>query len=146
MSQSGSIVDDPTSKYAGQDNYFNNLQYLNGWSNKDRIQGTPFITRGKDTRYNNSIWTVNNNRVKMMHAAIYGIFKSGVSIEAKFSFSKNYGLYVIPFYAEQFSGIVTVSTPIFKNKTLNLLASLATDTGNLYTNATGLYVGIKKTW
>jgi hypothetical protein len=144
MSQSGSIVDDPNSKYAGQDNYFNNLQYLNGWSNKERIQGTPFITRGKDTRYNNPIWAVNNNRVKMIHAAVYGNFKSGISIEAKFSFSKNYGLYVIPFYAEQFSSILTLVAPIHKN--LNLTTSIATDSGGLYNNSTGMYIGLKRVW
>ena len=84
----------------------------------------------------------------MLHLGVSGSFRRYYTFQLKCSVSDNYGTYNSPFSTNvrQFSSILTVGFPVHLRSGLQATASLAVDEGRLYTNSTGLYVSLRKTW
>ncbi|GAB4044171.1 capsule assembly Wzi family protein [Spirosoma litoris] len=149
INQSGAIFE-PWNGLSGNDNYFNNGQYQEGWAYKNRILGTPFITLKQDVKpeYQSATGlTVINNRLQMAHIGLRTKVAHRMSLMAKLSYSRNRGTYFGPFpdSPKQLSSIVQIGMPLSWLGGLSLTASVAADFGALYTNAVGGYIGLRKT-
>lgn len=134
-------------QHRGRDNYFNHSQYQDGWSRYGLTLGTPFISPSADSRAGLPKYGfTNNNRVAVMHLGLSGQVPNGFGVQIKASYSENLGTYEVPFSrpVRQFSGVLSVSTPLRMLGGLTAHASVATDMGDLYERNTGFYVGIRK--
>lgn len=130
----------------GQESYFNHYLYLQGWSYKNKIIGTPFITRydeAKGTWPENT--NSNNNRVYVWHIAALGTYGKW-DWKAKMSLSQNWGTYTEPLEGKplQFSGILETTKKIKFLKGSMLTTAISFDLGKLYDNSFGIYFGIRK--
>jgi hypothetical protein len=154
MSQSGSTVEIGRRLYEGLDDYFNNFQYLNGWTQRNQVLGTPFITSRREVK---SDWqnvpggprlAIVNNRVQLLHLGFIGTFSSGTQLQTRLSFSRNYGLFRNPFRKQvnQVSGLVWLTWPLTWLGGSQLQTAVAIDQGNLLKNTVGGYLSIRKTW
>lgn len=137
----------------GRNDYFNHYIYLDGWSYKKRVLGTPFavIDRNVKENVNNSDFKggyILNNKIQAVHFGLSGIYNARSHFILLNSFSKNQGTYGIPFEVAryQFSSSFTVqqAIPGFKN-TIGKI-SIATDLGSLYRNQVGIFANVQKTW
>lgn len=161
-SQSGSQTH-TGSRYDGKDDYFNNYQYLDGWVQDRNVIGTPFLSRRADIRPDlpygsgNRIWAIANNQVELYHLGLAGtIGRVGEQLtqnqpirwQAKLSASQNYGAPRLAFRQSvpQFSGMASVTWPLNWLGGSELRTVLALDTGQLYSNALGGWLSIRKTW
>ncbi|PQA52725.1 capsule assembly Wzi family protein [Siphonobacter curvatus] len=139
----------------GADDYFNNYQYIDGWTNEKRVIGTPFFTRWMDS---NPKWhnlpagrvrqMISNNKVQLLHIGLLGQFASGISLRTLLSQSWNYGRPTRPdpiSVFKQFSGLVEIIVPSKTLSGLEYKASFALDAGDWLPNSIGLILGIKKT-
>ncbi|WP_184546083.1 capsule assembly Wzi family protein [Mucilaginibacter sp. FT3.2] len=93
VNQAGTLSSKSTQ--SGAEDYYNNYEYVEGWSYKNEALGNPFITTALDARSNlgraQDQFFI-NNRVKVFHAATqFYAFKWLYT--AKFSYSMNYGTY-----------------------------------------------------
>jgi hypothetical protein len=129
--------------------YYNNFQYIKGWSYKGIGLGTPFISQKNLTRdglASDDNYFI-NNRVKAYHLGSEGSFL-GLDYIAKMSYSKNFGTYktseVYNTFNEigQFSGMIRLSRNLGNG--LEICVLTAFDCGKLYNNSSGLIVGISK--
>ncbi len=139
--------DNTYSRLRGQDNYFNNGVYRNGWSYNQVSLGTPFINNVSSVTNNTGLF-FNNNRVEAFYLGVSGIINNNVNTEIRISNSKNVGTYTYPFakIKNQFSGLVSLNySPSFLEKAVIKL-SVAMDSGELYNNNFGFYLGLKKNW
>jgi len=149
---------------SGDENYFNQFQYLTGWSYKGLSLGNPFISPKTTTRsgfasHPNEFFI--NNRVIAYHLGFMGILYNW-QYNMKLSYSQNYGTYLTSeeggtmgndryppqhgIFGEkkQFSAYLAASKEIKKDLQLNI--ECAADIGELYYNSFGLMLGLKKTW
>ena len=133
--------------------YFNHYIYLDGWTYKGRLLGSPMATLDKNLKenagnkdYKLPILAISNNRIYALHIAVKGVYAKNVNFMIKTTFSRNEGTYGIAFAPPryQFSSLIAAERK-FKNGIIGK-ASLATDLGGLYTNQAGLYIGIMKRW
>lgn len=150
LNQSGPTLYQPDKKWKGADNYFNNSQYREGWTYQDRVIGTPFLTRRQDIRavyQNSSGWAIVNNRVQVFHAAVRATVARQVELRAKLSYSRNYGIpeIFLPGPPAQLSTLVQAGIPLRVLGGSYLTAAFAADHGNLYENAVGGFLGLRKT-
>ncbi|GAB3989064.1 capsule assembly Wzi family protein [Spirosoma daeguense] len=146
QSQGGELFLDKTGQQ-GRDNYFNHSQYRDGWSRYGLTMGTPFISPSTDSNVELPRYGfTNNNRVSVFHVGLSGQIVDFLKFQIKASYSQNLGTYEVPFprAVQQFSSILSMSAPlpIFQGITANI--SIANDTGNLYQNNTGFFIGIRK--
>ena len=142
--QSGPYLDKDGIIYGGNDNYFNNSVYQNGWTYYSRTVGTPFIT-SPIYNSNGAVYIV-NNRVQVFHIGLEGDV-SGYRYKFLSSFSKNYGSYNIP-YPEMIpntSTLLEVYKQIPKLSNIEVGCSVGADFGKLYGNSVGCMFSIKKT-
>ena len=149
LDQSGSTFYVQGSSYQGADNYFNHLQYPQGWSYKGTVIGTPFNVPAKDivpSKQMSSLYFP-STRVNMWYAGLQGSYKRSL-FTVRGSYSRNYGGPNYPFLPprKQFSTMVTAQIPVSKWYNTNILARLSLDNGTLFTNSFGGYLGIKKSW
>ncbi len=140
----------------GNDDYFHNYQYIDGWTHQQRIVGTPFVTRWMDASprwYNlrgpfKNFSMISNNRVQLLHLAAVGYFPSGISVRALASQSWNsgrpYSAAPLPGGAKQFSGLVEVVVPQGKWGGLEWKATLALDKGEWLTSSLAGMLTIRK--
>lgn len=156
-SQGGDIfvIEDPLKR--GRNDYFNNAQFRDGWAYRRKTIGTPFITPYiySDGTYPNGAFT-NNNRVQAFHIGASGalpvfgqsLLSGRLRYQAKFSFSRNLGTYNDPFAPprDQFSGLISVVTPLRALPGLELTTSVASDVGEMYPTTLGVYIGLRKSW
>lgn len=153
LDQSGPFEEKTLPK--GADDYFNNYQYIDGWTNERRVIGTPFFTRWMDS---DPKWhrlpagrvrqMVSNNRVQLFHLGLLGQFASGINVRALLSQSWNYGRPTRPepiTVFKQFSGLAEVIVPSKGLGGLEYKASLAVDVGDWLPSSVGVMVGIRKT-
>jgi len=80
---------------SGAEDYYNNYEYLQGWSYKDMGLGTPFITPTYDAKNKSSAQANEffiNNRVSALHSAAE-VYAFNWYYTAKISYSKNYGTF-----------------------------------------------------
>lgn len=153
MSQSGSIANN--SRYDGQDDYFNNYQYLDGWVQNRHVIGTPFLSYRSDLRPDlqtiipgKRIWAVANNRVQMGYLGLAGALGQGVRWQTRLSISQNYGTYRHAFAepVPQFSGSLSLTWPLGWLGGSELRTAVALDQGQLYSNEIGGWLSIRKVW
>ncbi|QJW88491.1 hypothetical protein HNV11_03435 [Spirosoma taeanense] len=153
MSQSGSLVH--TGRYDGQDDYFNNFQYINGWTQHERVIGTPFLSRRADLRPerqnepNKRIWAIANNRVQMAHIGLAGtVGRSGIRWQSRLSVSRNFGTHRFRFVepVPQVSGAAWLTWPLTWLGGSELRTAVAVDQGQLYSNAVGGWISLRKVW
>ena len=147
--QSGMTTpDNSNSRLRGEDNYFNNSVYKNGWVYNTMVVGTPFITSYLDSPSNkpfNDLYII-NNRTSVFYLGVETLIKSTVTCEVKLAFSNNYGTYniVLPKNSNQFSGMLMVSVPTFFLSNSILIVKLLHDEGYFYKNPLGMNLSIKK--
>ena len=170
MSQSGSQTH-TGSRYDGKDDYFNNYQYLDGWAQNRSVIGTPFLSRRADIRPDlpygpeKRIWAIANNQVELYHLALAGTVgrqrvrqavasprwntpMQYVRWQVKLSASRNYGAPRLAFRQSvaQFSGVASATWPLNWLGGSELQTAVALDNGQLYRNAVGGWLSLRKTW
>ena len=137
-------------KRRGKDNYFNNSQVADGWSESGRTIGTPFITATSQTvwswpSYHN--FFTSNNRVEAFYLGLRGGLSKLIDWTVKSSYSKNAGTYDVPFKGEpgQFSALLslTFNTELLGPGTL-ISVSGAADYGDLFPKTYGIELNLKK--
>ncbi len=157
VNQSGFNFNIGSRLYNGADDYFNNYQYVDGWTHRQRIIGTPFITRWLDSRDDlhdlkggtkgHSLMMISNNRVQVSHLGLLGQWPSGAQIRALLSFSRNLGR---PFVSDprtplsQFSGMAQLMLPVRWLGGSQLTTALALDQGQWLTNNVGGWLSLRK--
>ncbi len=80
---------------SGAENYYNNYQYLKGWSYNSLNLGSPFLTNINYVRKNLAIDNQDyfiNNRVVALNLGLEGSI-SDILFRTKLSYSRNYGTY-----------------------------------------------------
>jgi hypothetical protein len=149
---------------SGDEDYYNNYVYLQGWSYGGLNLGNPLLTDRKYTRHDlisdPSDYYI-NNRVIALHTGVSSSYKN-TYFTLKLTYSKNYGTYGSSFeghnleYIEakkpnpygifketnQFSGYLEANRNI-KNG-FNVGVALAGDDGGLYDNSIGVQLKVKK--
>lgn len=140
--QSGPYHDKDGLIYGGNDNYFINYVYNNGWSYYSRIIGTPFITSAIYNK-NGEVYTI-NNRVKVHHLGIEGDIV-GYRYKALASFSKNYGTYSLMQDISNTSTLLEINKCVNKKNGLEIGCSISSDFGKLFGNSMGVLVSVRKT-
>lgn len=154
MDQSGATIETGT-RYDGQDDYFNNYQYLDGWVQGRQVIGTPFLSRRADLLPQRQsefptkrIWAIANNRVQMAHVGAAGTVGRGIQWQTRLSVSQNYGTFRHPFAQSvpQFSGVVWLTWPLGWLGGSELRTALALDQGELYQHAFGGWISLRKAW
>lgn len=129
--------------------YYNNYQYINGWSYKGIGLGTPFISQKNFTKEglaSDDNFFI-NNRVNAYHVGSEGSFL-GLKYIVKMSYSRNFGTYktseVYNTFNEigQFSGMIKLNKDFVNG--LSVWGLTALDYGNLFDHSAGLVVGISK--
>lgn len=149
---------------SGDEDYYNNGEYAEGWSYLGENLGNPLITSRKYARTdlpNASTEYFVNNRVNAFHIGIDGVYKK-INYVIKLTYSKNYGtfgtspeghsggnIFFPPQYGlfgeiEQFSGYIEASENLKKD--LNIGIGIAVDKGGLLSNSFGMVCKIKKTF
>jgi len=149
---------------SGDEDYYNNYMYSEGWSYKGTGIGTPFITANNLSRpglprYPDDYFI--NNRVLAFHVGLEATAYRW-NIISKLSYSRNYGTYgtapnghttgdkhtlsIYGIFPEigQFSGYLEANRLI--NKNLRLGAVIALDQGELLNNSSGLLLKISKSF
>lgn len=152
--QGGMTMNVGNRQFQGLDDYFNNFQYLDGWTRRRQTIGTPFITPRREVQADlqnpyvrpYSIWTLANNRVDMLHLALMGEFTSGLKVQSRVSMSRNYGLYRVPFRTTegQFSGMLGLTWPLRFLGGSELQTAIAYDQGGLLPPSTGGWLSLRK--
>ena len=142
------VIEDPQRR--GKVDYFNNSQYIDGWTTRAHTIGTPFITPEGDVTPGHPYGPIINNRVSMVHAGANGWVGEKAVWSLKLSYSHNLGTYnaPLPSSPNQFSGLLTLSTPVQLPVVglFHINATVATDQGALLPNSTGAYIGLRKNW
>ena len=149
---------------SGDENYYNNYQYTQGWSYKGLGLGNPFITPYPSTRkglVNDPTDYFNNNRVAAFYAGAEG-FAGDIHITTRVSYSLNYGTFgtspygystgnhfTPPIYGiwqerKQFSGWLKLAKPIGDGLTAGFEGGL--DAGRLFDRSAGFTLSLCKTF
>jgi hypothetical protein len=140
------ILDDPQNR--GRDDYFNNSQFIDGWTYYGRTIGTPFLTPQQEVGTALPVrGGIANNRVSAFHLGLSALVLNKADITARLSYSRNAGTYALPYLTRpaQFSGLLTASLPIGLLGGTTLNGSFAVDSGELLPNSIGAYIGLRKT-
>ena len=142
--QSGPFQDKDGLVYGGDDDYFNNGIYQNGWTYYSRTIGTPFIS---SPLYNsNGAVSIQNNRVIVHHIGIEGDV-SGYAYKFLTSVSNNYGTYSAPLATDlrkNTSVLLEVKKQFSGLSNIELGCSVGADFGKLYGNSVGCLFSIRK--
>lgn len=149
---------------SGDENYYNNYVYAEGWSYKNANIGNALFTNRLDLRPGQVVIPtefVSNNRLFAFHIGQEGVVRN-VNFVYKLTYSKNYGTYASspigtslggtrkvygpPFFDEvdQFSGLVEVNKNL--NKSVNIGAAVAGDYGDLLHKSAGFYFKVTKSF
>jgi Capsule assembly protein Wzi len=149
---------------SGDENYYNNYQYLQGWSYLGQAVGNPFITPYPTTRKGFPSYPgdyFNNNRVCAFYGALEGGL-AGFTFTTRLSYSLNYGTFATspwgystggrfapPKYGifpeqNQFSAYLKISKFINHNTELGITGSL--DNGGLFYNSAAFVLHARRTF
>lgn len=149
---------------SGDEDYYNNYIYSQGWSYKGEALGNPFLTPKKYARegmasHENDYFI--NNRVVAVHGGMQGLYKSWQFV-LKLSFSRNYGTFGTSEYGHstgslreeppdrtfrpvnQFSSYLDFLKHLKNYYTIGFTA--AVDVGGLYNNSCGAFIYCQKTF
>ena len=142
------IINDPNQR--GKVNYFNNGQYMDGWTTRAHTIGTPFLTPEGDIRSTLPYGPIINNRVALWHVGLSGHIGRTAIWLLKLSESRNLGTYDAPFATplDQFSALLQVTAPLHLPLLgdLQLMSSVATDQGTFLPRSTGAFISLQKSW
>lgn len=149
---------------SGDEDYYNNYLYLNGWRYKSENIGNNFITNSKYIRKELPILrreSHSNNRLYLIHlGSDLDIYK--MNFVSKVSFSRNFGTYATspignttggnreinppPYFypVNQLSASIELSK--FLKRDLQVGFGFAIDQGDLLYNSVGAYLSLKKIW
>ncbi len=146
--QSGPYHDKDGIIYGGNDSYFQNWLYPQGYTYFGRTIGTPLITSPL-MNYNGNTSGIQNNRVKAYHFGLRGAFKQ-ISYKFLKTHSKNYGsnpvnVTNINNYMVNDSYYAEVSSSIKKYPGIQIMSAIGFDQGKLFGNSFGFQLGIKYT-
>lgn len=156
----------PWSTYtqSGDEDYYNNYMYAEGWSYKHLGLGTPLITRRVDARPGQAERQKDffiNNRVIALHTGFSGIIK-GISFTTKATYSWNFGTFGTSIYGhstgpkrsaptsnifktvQQFSFYLEGDKKLRNNYKLGAATSF--DRGELLNNSFGLQLRASKSF
>ena len=122
----------------GQDDYFNNGVYRNGWIYNNHIIGTPFINQYKDSKIEN----ISNNRVESFYLGM-GLSAFEIPVNIRVSYTNNYGRYSNPLLAKEQLNVFVQTTFNLKNN-FNLLTSLSNSNGSFENNSLGGAIILRK--
>jgi hypothetical protein len=133
----------------GADRYFSNGQFVEGYTYKNHIIGTPFIQK-KSLNWRNGEYRSNllleNDRVRLVNVAFEGEVKS-VRYATSLSFSNNLGAYGSPVNKRQFSGLMSFGKRVSSRKYNPLLkGSLAIDSNGLYPLTIGAFASMTQSF
>jgi hypothetical protein len=150
---------------SGDENYYNNYEYNNGWTYQGLNLGNPLLSSQAYTRSGLAIDSLQDyiidNRILAFHAAIEGSVKN-MYVIAKLTYSRNYGTYGTspeghshgrtffpPKYGQfgeisELSGYLEINKPLKNN--INISAAIAADNGGLYYNSIGLLLKLRKSF
>jgi hypothetical protein len=156
----------PTSKLtnSGDEDYYNNNEFVQGWSYKGVALGNPFITPFSSTKTglpHDTSDFFNNNRVVAFYTAFQGSVNE-YQFTTKLSYSLNYGTFgtsqwghhggnhwIPPRFGiwkevRQFSAYLEVQREITDGWQAGVVAAL--DAGDLFYNSGGLILKLKKSF
>ncbi len=156
----------PNSTYtnSGDENYYNNYEYAEGWSYKGLGLGNPFISTRTSTRSglpNDTTDFFNNNRVVAFHFGAMGAV-SNWYFTVKLSYSMNYGTFgtdpyghttgrqrVLPRFGiwqevSQLSSFLEVKKSLGNGYTIGGVAAL--DNGRLLNNSAGFILKLSRSF
>ncbi|MBB6271610.1 hypothetical protein HDF26_002067 [Pedobacter cryoconitis] len=147
---------------SGDEDYYNNFYYMEGWSYKTMGVGNPFITTRNDARtgqaYRYADYFI-NNRIVAFHLGLSGSLYNWI-FSSKLSYSKNYGTFGTSIYGgstgsirnpqttnifvpvQQFSFYLESMKAIKKGCSIGFATAL--DQGKLLYNSYGLQLKLKK--
>jgi hypothetical protein len=151
---------------SGDEDYYNNYVYTEGWSYKGLNLGNPLLTTSEYTRAGLAAFPGDyfiNNRIMAFHTGLEGSLNH-IDFTVKATYSVNYGTYGtsveghnLAYYkgnitppvglfgqVEQFSGYLEAGKT--SDKGLFIGAAVAMDLGGLYYNSVGLQLRLKKTF
>ena len=135
------------SRLRGQDLYLNHGQYLDGWSYIKNGIGTPFISNVVNKAIPQSSLLFNNNRLQVIYLGVTGNINN-LTFDLRISHTESLGSYLnkvsIPY--EMFSSKIVFGKKIEKFENVNIQAGISFDSGNLFDNALGMMISIKKSW
>jgi hypothetical protein len=154
LSQGGNFYDNPNvPNFRGQDNYFNNSQFIDGWSFKKTSIGSPYmLTREEYSILKNPFGNstlFSNNKVQAFYFGINFEIFNEYNLNFKYSYSKNWGSFEFPprNYLKQssfsFRGFKYFGK-VWNGTKINL--EFASDFGDIFNGNSALKVGISKTW
>lgn len=142
-------------RFQGADNYFNHVQYRQGWSYQQRGIGTPLVSAitelGSAARTYENAGFFPNNRVIAWYGAVQGGFSNGPSFTLRGSFLRGFGTFIKPYPTpvEQVSALLNVTWPLRRSGTFRgvaLTTTAALDRGELLPVSTAGYVGLQWRW
>jgi hypothetical protein len=159
----GGELDAPPSP-SGDEDYYNNYLYLNGWRYKGENIGNNFITNKKYIRKelpSRPHESHGNNRIYLLHLGA-DVNVGNINVISMLSFSRNFGTYATspignatggvreifpgPFFypVSQFSGFLQLNKQLKNNLKVGVI--LAGDKGELLYNSFGAGVSLTKYW
>ena len=129
----------------GDDDYYNNVFYVTGWSHWGRGLGNPLLT---SPEYNkNGDFHFMNNRVKALHLGMEGDIIQEISYRALFTGMQAWGRMSYPFLKKKrnFSSLLEFNYNPQKLGGWLFSLQLALDQGSLYEDNIGCSIKISKT-
>ena len=136
-------------RWQGDDDYFNNGQYADGFVYKGKAISTPFIFPYKDYRGRQSsdeFQSALMSNILAFHVGMKGtISPRKIQYQLKASYSNNY-IKNLNTPSRQFSLGVKTLTPIKLFGGSQLVSDLGFDYGDVYENVLGMSFGVRKSW
>ena len=136
--------------------YFNNSQYMDGWSYRDNVIGTPLLTLRTDTKtkwfnnrglYSNKDYQqINGNYINSNNISAIIKYNHSIEIKLKATFSNYYkyndnGLFINPI--NQFSGNIDLKKEFVKARaSIQIISSI--DKGEWLNDKIGLLIKFRK--
>jgi hypothetical protein len=149
---------------SGDEDYYNDYEFRNGWSYQGLNIGNPLFNDRKYTRaglINDPDDYIINNRIMGIHAAMQGSIDR-IQLTMKLTYTQNFGTYgtaieghsvppeyIAPIYGifsriDQFSGYIEAGKDFYNGLTGAI--ALGYDKGGIYYNTLGLQLKLKKTF
>ena len=135
----------------GRANYYDNAAYRSGWTYHNQVLGLPLILFNTEGLYDEQTKSIRNNIIIAHHFGMKGAFSKQLRYRLFATYSRNYGFN--PFRdkeirldldarrTDQYSLYLGLQYELPNVKGLELSASVAADTGQLYEDNIGLGVG-----
>jgi hypothetical protein len=134
-------------KLRGKTDYFNQGQYIDGWTNQFNTIGSPFFIPSLPIDRTKSLQRLfNNNKIEAYYFAINGRIINKLDWICNFSYTQNKGTpdNLFPKTLNQFSGKLSVKYPINLFKNSIFMSSLGFDSGEYLKDNFGGFIGVRR--